>query len=118
MNAEQLLTLIHSAPEQVDFNQVMEAIATCYHYTPTRFTNGRGSDAVINESGSNEGSCKIFAFAKLHGLNKAQTLACFGKYYRKDVLMNLGGTDHANIRTFMRFGWEGVHFDSPPLKLK
>jgi len=55
-----LKELLNSAPEIIEFDDVMQVIADCYHYTPTRFTNGIGSDQVTNEAGSNEGSCKIF----------------------------------------------------------
>ena len=118
MNLTELITLIQTSPSEVDFDQVINVIDNHYKYTPTRFYNGMGKDEVINEAGTNEGSCKIFAFADMNDFNEAQTLSCFGKYYRQDVLCNLSGSDHANIRTFMKFGWEGLHFDSPPLQVK
>lgn len=118
MNTQDIIKLIATNPVEVEFDQVIAVIDKDYNYTPTQFYNGLGKDEVVNPAGTNEGSCKIFAFADLNDLNEAQTLACFGQYYRKDVLMNLGGSDHANIRTFMRFGWEGLHFDNPPLALK
>lgn len=65
---------------------------------------------LINEAGRNEGSCKISALARLHGLDQSQTLALFGDYYRKDVLENPTGNDHQNIRNFMRDGWDGIVF--------
>ncbi len=118
MNTQALLQLICNHPVEVEFEQVMEVIDNDYDYTPTRFYNGIDNDKLVNEAGSNEGSCKIFAFADMNDLNEAQTLACFGKYYRQDVLLNLGGTDHGNIRNFMKYGWSGIHFDQPPLKRK
>jgi len=33
-------------------------------------------------------------FAQLQQLSQAETLACFGKYYREDVLQNPEGDDH------------------------
>jgi hypothetical protein len=96
----------------------MDVISEFYTYTPTRFINGIDDQAVINEAGSNEGSCKLFAFAKLHNLNEDSTLLLFGDFYRTDVLGNPGGQDHANIRTFMKEGWQGIHFDSMPLEAK
>ncbi len=113
-----LLTQIANAPESVTFSQVIDVIHANYNYTPTRFTNGEDDGAVINEAGSNEGSCKIFAFAQLQKLDKEQTLNCFGDYYRKDVLQNPDASDHGNIRNFMRYGWTGVNFDGPALKIK
>ncbi len=96
--------------EPVEFDEVMNVIAENYQYSPSRFVNGVDDDCVINEAGTNEGSHKIFTFAKLNDLTEEQTLACFGKYYREDVLLNPDGKDHANIRTFMRYGWKGVKF--------
>ncbi|NNG14715.1 MAG: HopJ type III effector protein [Gammaproteobacteria bacterium] len=115
MNVNALIEKIRSTPDAVEFNEVIDCIAANYDYSPTRFNNGSSDDAMINEAGTNEGSCKIFAFAKLNSLNEAETLACFGRYYREDVLRNPEGTDHANIRTFMRHGPEGIRFDSPAL---
>lgn len=115
MNIQDLITKIRTNPESVQFDEVMAAIAEQYDYNPTRFTNGPADDQLVNEAGQNEGSCKLFAFARLNGLNEAETLACFGDYYRKDVLQNPDGTDHGNIRGFMRDGWAGIHFDQPAL---
>jgi hypothetical protein len=113
-----LLTQIQTQPETVEFNTVISAINASYDFTPTRFVNGLGEGSVINEAGTNEGSCRIFAFAQLHQLTQAQTLHCFGDYYRKDVLDNTSGDDHANIRTFMRDGWAGIQFDHVSLTAK
>jgi len=110
-----LLFALKLVPDAVAFEQVQEVIAEHYDYTPARFTNGSGDDQVVNEAGSNEGSCKIFAFAKLNKLSDAQTLACFGHFSRHDVQGNPDGTDHANIRTFMRHGLSQVQFDGDAL---
>ena len=69
----------------------------------------------MNEAGTNEGSCKIFAFAQLHHLSEQATLACFGQYYREDVLQNPQGNDHGNIRNFIKQGWQGITFESDVL---
>ncbi len=112
----ELLTLLKENPTQVQFNQVIETINNEYHYTPSRFHNGQDNDIVINEASTNEGSCKILAFAKLNSLTKEETLNCFGKYYRNDVLLNLENTDHANIRTLIKYSLSDVHFDNTVLK--
>ena len=117
MTTDQLISLIRSEPEQLQFEQVMDTISEHYDYTPARFSNGLGDDQVINEAGTNEGSCKVFAFAKLQGLDSNDTLACFGQYYR-DVLNTPDGSDQANIRSVMRHGWDGIHFDSQALQEK
>jgi len=115
LNTEQLIEQIKAAPERVEFADVIAVITAHYRYTPTRFLNGVGADMVVNEAGTNEGSCRIFAFARRNGLSEAETLACFGRYYRDDVLGNPGGSDHANIRTFIKYGWAGIAFDGSAL---
>ena len=118
MPINKLIDKINTQPDNIDFAEVITTIEANYVYTPTRFTNGNNGDATINEAGSNEGSCKIFAFAKLNQLDEKQTLACFGKYYREDVLGNPHGDDHANIRNFMHHGWDGIAFEGEALQAK
>ncbi|MDP2901771.1 MAG: HopJ type III effector protein [Methylovulum sp.] len=92
----------------VSFDETIATITENYHCQPTEFSNGLHGHTQINKAGTNEGSCRIFAFAQLHGLNPQQTLNLFGNYYRHDVLDNPDGSDHQNIRLFMRYGWEGI----------
>lgn len=113
-----LIAQARTQPQTVEFQTAIDTINANFDYTPTRFTNGRGDDKVVNAAGSNEGSCRLFAFALLQGLSQAETLALFGKYYREDVLLHADASDHANIRTFMRHGWAGIHFDGVALKPK
>ncbi len=115
---DNLLRRIKVNPESIEFHEVMAVIAENYDYTPTPFTNGVENDLLCNQAGENEGSCKIFAFAQLHGLNQHETLACFGQYYRQDVLQHPHRGDHLNIRTFLRHGWKGVRFASTALSAK
>lgn len=114
MSIPHLISKIKSQPDEIEFAEVISAIESHYNYRPTRFRNGD----TVNEAGSNEGSCKIFAFAQLNQLSPAETLACFGQYYRDDVLGNPDGSDHANIRNFMQSGWEGIQFDQAALSAK
>ncbi|MGR8929971.1 MAG: HopJ type III effector protein [Gammaproteobacteria bacterium] len=102
--------------QRVSFQDVMAVIAAYYEYQPTEFSNGIQSP-LLNEAGCNEGSCKIFSFARLHNLDRQQTLVLFGDYY-KDVLENPQGSDHQNIRRFMRDGWEGIAFKGDALTPK
>ncbi len=95
--------------QKVSFDDTMTIINAAYHYTPTSFTNGLATDSLSNEAGTNEGSCKIFAFAQLNKLDKSQTLNLFGDYYQ-DVLDTPNGSDHQNIRNFMQYGWDGIQF--------
>lgn len=110
-----LLQRIHQSPESIAFDEVMAVIAEHYDYSPAGFHNGLGDDPLWNAAGSNAGSCRIFAFARLNQLDEDSTLACFGSYYRDDVLKFPDGTDHGNIRRFMRDGWAGIRFESEPL---
>ena len=111
MKLNDFLNKLNATPEQVEFSEVMTVISANYHYQPCTFSNGD----LTNEVGSNEGSCKIFAFAKLHGLSEEATLACFGQYYREDVLLTPKGTDHTNIRNFIKQGWQGINFEGEVL---
>jgi len=113
-----LIAQLRTQPQTVEFAQAIDIIKAHFDYTPTRFTNGRGDDKVVNEAGANDGSCRLFAFALSQGLNPEETLALFGTYYRDDVLQHPDATDHANIRTFIRHGWAGIHFDGVALKPK
>ena len=115
---ETLIRQLGTSPDTVTFKQVIDVINAHYVYTPANFTNGEGEGRAVNLAGTNEGSCRIFGFGKLHGLNEQQTLSCFGDYYRVDVLQHPDGTDHANIRNFMRSGWAGITFDTLPLQKK
>ncbi|MFT5425744.1 MAG: DNA-binding IscR family transcriptional regulator [Gammaproteobacteria bacterium] len=118
MNINELKKLLNASPEEIEFDQVMQVIEDNYIYTPSRFTNGNENSQVTNEAGCNEGSCKIFSFAQLNNLNENQTLACFGKFYRQDVLDNPHNNDHANIRNFIKAGWNGIQFDAIALAEK
>ncbi len=58
-----------------------------------------------------------FSFAKLQGLDQAQTLSLFAEHYAS-VLATPEGTDHQNIRQFMQNGWDGVKFEGQALTEK
>jgi len=118
MTTDDLLNTIKNHQDNVTFEDVMAYITEHYHYTPARFTNGINNDTVINEAGTNEGSCKIFALGKMAGLTETETLACFGHYYRDEVLNDPQGDSHANIRSFVKHGWQGIKFDRPALVKK
>ena len=109
-----LLEQLEQAQETINFKEVIAYIDENYDFTPTKFTNGN----TINEANQNNGSCKVFSFAQLKNLSKEQTLSLFGEFYREDVLNNPDGTDHQNIRNFMKFGWDGISFDGEALKKK
>jgi HopJ type III effector protein len=114
MNLESFLATLKGDPESIEFTDTISVIEETYDYTPTSFSNG----GVINEAGQNEGSCKILAFSFINNLTVTETLNCFGKYYREDVLGSPAGNDHQNIRQFILDGFEGVKFDVLPLRIK
>ena len=118
MSVAKFVQEIRQNADSVSFDEVIAVIKENYQYTPTRFSNGVGVTRVINDAGQNEGSCRIFSFAHLNNLNEAETLSCFGKFYREDVLGNPSGNDHTNIRNFMRDGWAGIVFDGEALAVK
>lgn len=113
MTLHAFLQKLQQQPDSIEFTDTIAAIEASYSYSPTAFRNGE----VDNAAGQNAGSCKIFFFAKLQGLTQAQTLACFGRYYREDVLQHPDAGDHQNIRNFMRSSWAGVSFEGEALKL-
>ena len=98
-----------------DFEDVIAYVKDHFDYTPTRFSNGLGADPVVSEAGQNEGSCRLFALARLKGLDEADTVQLFGRFYREDVLKHPAATDHANIRRFLRDGWAGIRFNGTAL---
>lgn len=95
------------------FQDFIAYIDENYHFIPTAFKNGNH----YNQAGENNGSCKVFSFAKLEQLNQVETLTLFGQYYQ-NVLNTPEGTDHQNIRNFMVFGWDGIQFDGIALEKK
>ncbi len=111
MIIKDFLTKLKNTPNEMDFNELMALVDANYSFTKTAFENGD----LHNAAGENSGSCKLFSFAKLNGLNEEQTLACFGVYYRDDVLENPDADNHQNIRNFMKTGWSGITFTGEAL---
>ena len=105
---------LKKTPETISFPETIAVIEENYNFTPTAFQNG----TQVNAAGENSGSCKLFSFAKLQNLSRAETLACFGAYYFEDVLKNPDENDHQNIRNFMKLGWDGISFEGEALVLK
>jgi hypothetical protein len=111
---EQFFVQLSIEPDSISFAQTIELIDALYDFTPTAFENGE----LHNAAGQNNGSCKIFAFAAIHQLSAPQTLQLFGDYYRVEVLPDLKGDNHQNIRNFIRTGWDGIHFAGTALAVK
>lgn len=114
MTLEQFLNCLVETPDSIEFEDTMAIIDSYYDFTPTAFQNGE----THNDANQNNGSCKILALGQLNDLTVQQTLACFGRFYREDVLAQPKGDDHQNIRQFMIKGWGGVQFDGQPLAVK
>jgi hypothetical protein len=112
MSVNSLIEKIKTSPEAIEFQEVIAVIDASYQFQPTKFRNGN----TVNEAGQNSGFMQGFSFAKLNGLSKEETLACFGAFYRNDVLQNPEGTDHQNIRNFIEFGWDGIEFEGQALQ--
>ena len=93
--------------DNLKFEDVIELIDTHYETGLIEFKNGD----IVNKPGENEGSAKILSYAALSNMDKDTTLKLWGQYYR-DVLKTPDGTDHANIRNFMKYGWDGVPFEN------
>ncbi|WGV98171.1 HopJ type III effector protein [Vibrio sp. YMD68] len=114
MDLNTFISQLKREPELIEFEQTMSVIDENFRFTPTTFTNGK----TLNQAGQNNGSCKIFALGELQQLSIEETLACFGRFYREDVLKHPEGDDHQNIRNFMVTGWDGVEFEAVALVKK
>ena len=111
MDLATFLNTLTDNPSAIDFEDTIAVVDANYQFNPTAFHNGE----LHNDAGENNGSCKILFFGILHELGESQTLACFGRYYRSDVLLNPKGEDHQNIRNFLRYGWDRVSFNGEAL---
>lgn len=105
--------LIALNKNDISFKEVIEFIETYYTHQATAFKNGE----TYNEASQNQGSARVFAFAKMNNLSKEATLSLFAEHY-KSVLATPDGLDHQNIRQFMIYGWDGVIFEGEALSLK
>jgi hypothetical protein len=111
---EQISTLIEKLKtNSLSFKEVIEFIETHYQHQPTAFKNGE----AYNEATQNQGSAKVFSFAQLNNLSKEDTLYLFAEHFQS-VLNTPNGTDHQNIRQFMKHGWTGIVFEGEALVAK
>ena len=65
--AQELLAQLQAGTAK--FSDVLAYIEARYQHTPTAFQNG----AQHNAATENQGSAKVFSFAKLQGLDQAKT---------------------------------------------
>ena len=89
--------LAQLAAGEAKFADVIAYIEARYTHTPTAF--------------------KVFAFARLNGLDQAQTLSLFAEHYAA-VQATPQASDHPNIRQFMQNGWDGIAFEGQALTAK
>ena len=62
---------------------------------------------MTNKPNENTGSAKIFSFGLMTKMDEKATLSMFGEVYRN---LDPKGSDHVNIRNFMKYGWSKVAF--------
>lgn len=93
--------------DDLKFEEFLEVCDEQYEYGLIEFKNGD----IVNGPGENDGSAKVLSYGALAGFDKEMTLKLWGQYYR-DVLASPDGTDHQNIRNFMKTGWDGVPFEN------
>ena len=110
---ENFIEKLRTTPETIQFAEVIALIDTHYSHTPTAFVNG----TATNQASENQGSAKVFYFARLHDLNQTETLHCFAEHFRA-VSDNPTGDDHQNIRQFIASGWQGVQLPDTCLTAK
>ena len=108
---ETYIASLENGASAIDFALTLAVIDAHYCFAPTGFKNGN----VVNRAGENSGSCKVFSFAQLHKLSKDMTLAMFAEHYQ-NVLDNPTLDNHANIRAFMKTGFDGLVFDDEALE--
>jgi hypothetical protein len=60
-------------------------------------------------NGVGENSDPVRYFLELQKLSKERHCTA-GTYYREEVLVDPKGTNHQNIRNFIKSGWDGIAF--------
>jgi hypothetical protein len=90
---------------QVSFRETIATIDEHYVYFEVPFTCGD----LNSKPNENIGSAKVFSFALLNRMDEKATLGLFGEIARE---LSPSGTDHGNIRNFMKYGWKGIQFNS------
>ncbi len=114
MMTDKINTLLKNLREnKIPFSNVIALIDAEYNYTPMAFKNGE----TLNLATQNQGSAKVFSFAKLNNLSSDATLFLFAEHYQA-VLTNPTGNDHQNIRQFIDNGWSGIEFEGEVLVVK
>ena len=96
---------IKSGGKVKNFDETIAMIDKHYNYFAVSFTNGD----LVNAANTNTGSAKVFSFGLMTKMDVDTTLRLFGEHYDA-VKANPSGSDHQNIRNFMKNGWAGITF--------
>lgn len=107
------IQLLELLKKDIQFNDVLEVIANGYTYSASAFKNGD----QYNAENENQGSARVLYAAYLNQLTEEETLRLFGEHFQS-VLNNPEGSDHQNIRQFLKHGWSGVSFEREVLTSK
>ncbi len=102
-DVQELLAALKSGESH--FSEVITFIDSRKEHQPVAFKNGE----ITNEATQNQGSARVFLFAKEQNLDEEDTLRLFAEHYQA-VISDLNGDNHQNIRQFMKHGWAGVEF--------
>ena len=84
---------------ETKFADVLAHIEAHFVHTPTAFQNGAQSNAATE----NQGSAKVLSYAKIEGLNQADTLSLFAEHYA--AVLNTPSKYSSVYAT--RLGWRG-----------
>lgn len=98
---------IKNGEKQKSFDEVIQFIDKHYTYFAVPFSCGD----VKSSANTNLGSAKVFSFALMTKMNVDATLRLFAEHYDA-VISTPNGTDHPNIRNFIKLGWSGVTFET------
>lgn len=89
----------------VQFAETLAFLDEHYQYFAVPFVCGDQRNAP----NVNTGAAKVFSFGLMTKMTEPQVLSMFGEIYRD---LAPSGTDHANIRAFLKSGWKGVSFET------
>ena len=83
MTVAELVQKIKTQAENIQFSEIIETVDANYNFTPTAFKNGE----TMNEANQNNGSCKVFSFAKnQRNLLKPSQLKLISSYYKLFII--------------------------------
>lgn len=89
----------------VTLTETLAFIDEHYEYISVGFKCGE----IESQPGENKGSAKIFSFGLMTKMDETAVLRLFGEVYRN---LDPKGSDHPNIRNFIKYGWPGVSFSN------